>query len=390
MNEPSAASAAESAAARAPQAAGSQAPPATAAGPSRAAPELTRTLLATLALFMLIAGSLWVLRPFVPGMIWATTIVIATWPLMLSVQRLLWGRRWLAVVVMTLALLLLFFVPLSLAIGTVVGNLDTVVGWVKALSTLELGEPPAWLTGLPLIGARAAEYWREIDQAGVGPLLSRVGPYAGTFVAGLAKEVGALGVVGLQFLLTVALAAILYARGEIAGSAVLRFARRLAGRRGESTALLAAASIRGVALGVVVTAVAQSVMGGIGLWIVGVKAATLLTALMFLLAIAQIGVIPVLVPAVIWLFWSGETGWGIFLAVWTAFVGTFDNFLRPWLIQKGANLPLLLIFAGVVGGIIAFGLVGIFIGPVLLAVTYTLLGAWMAERPAPPPPADPR
>ena len=397
MNDPSAAPQASEPAALGggPGAPGAAEPPVPAAPRaavelSRAAPELTRTLLATLALFMLIAGSLWVLRPFVPGMIWATTIVIATWPLMTSVQRLLWGRRWLAVVAMTLALLLLFFVPLSLAIATVVENLDTVVGWVKALTTLELGEPPAWLAGLPLVGARAAELWREIDQSGAGPLLSRIGPYAGTLAAGLAKEVGALGAVGLQFLLTVVIAAILYATGETAGAAVLRFSRRLAGERGESTALLAAASIRGVALGVVVTAFAQSVLGGIGLAIVGVKAATLLTALMFLLAIAQIGVIPVLVPAVIWLFWSGDTGWGIFLAIWTAFVGTFDNFLRPWLIQKGANLPLLLIFAGVVGGIIAFGLVGIFIGPVLLAVTYTLLGAWMAEHPASPPPADRR
>jgi predicted PurR-regulated permease PerM len=360
------------------------------AGRAAAAPDLTRTLLAIVALVALLAGSLWVLRPFLPGLIWATTIVIATWPLMIRVQNLMWGRRWIAVVVMTLALLLLFFVPLSLAIATVVQNLDTVVGWVKALATLELGEPPVWLAGLPLIGARAAEFWVEIDHSGIGPLLSRIGPYAGTFATGLAKEVGVLGAVGLQFLLTVVIAAILYASGETAGAGVLRFSRRLAGERGESTALLAAASIRGVALGVVVTAVAQSVLGGIGLAIVGVKAATLLTALMFLLAIAQIGVIPVLVPAVIWLFWSGDTGWGIFLAVWTAFVGTFDNVLRPWLIRKGANLPLLLIFAGVVGGIIAFGLVGIFIGPVLLAVTYTLLGAWMAEQPVPPPPADRR
>ena len=110
-------------------------------------------------------------------------------------------------------------------------------------------------------------------------------------------------------------------------------------------------------------------------------AVALLTAVMFLLAIAQVGVIPVLAPAVVWLFWSGDTGWAIVLAIWTAFVGTMDNFLRPWLIKKGANLPMLLIFAGVVGGLIAFGLVGIFIGPVVLAVTYTLLGAWMDERP---------
>jgi predicted PurR-regulated permease PerM len=163
---------------------------------------------------------------------------------------------------------------------------------------------------------------------------------------------------------------------------MLRFSRRLAGERGENTARLAAASIRGVALGVVVTAVAQSVLGGIGLAVVGIPAATLLTAVMFLLAIAQIGVIPVLLPAVIWLFWTDNLAWGAGLLAWTAFVGTMDNFLRPWLIQKGANLPLLLIFTGVIGGLVSFGLVGIFIGPVVLAITYTLLGAWMAEQPA--------
>ena len=127
------------------------------------------------------------------------------------------------------------------------------------------------------------------------------------------------------------------------------------------------------------------VLGGIGLWAVGVPAVALLTAVMFLLAIAQVGVIPVLVPAVAWLFWSGDTVWSVALAIWTVFVGSFDNFLRPWLIKKGANLPLLLIFVGVIGGLIAFGLVGIFIGPVVLAITYTLLGAWMAEA---PPAAD--
>ncbi len=363
--------------------------PAAAARLSQGAPELTRTLLAILALFALIAGSLWVMSPFIPGLIWATTIVIATWPVLLSVQRLLWGRRMLAVAVMTTAQLLLFAVPLTFAIVIVVDNADTVVGWIKSLSALRLGEPPAWVASVPVVGARAAAYWRELAAGGLDPLLAQVTPYFGTVAGRVLKEAGALGAVGLQLLMTVAISAILYATGERAADAVLRFSRRLAGDRGESTARLAAASIRGVALGVVVTAVAQSVLGGIGLAIVGVKAATLLTALMFLLAIAQIGVLPVLVPAVIWLFWSGDTGWGIFLAIWTAFVGTFDNFLRPWLIKKGANLPLLLIFAGVIGGIVTFGLVGIFIGPVVLAVTYTLLGAWLAERPDTAPPGPP-
>lgn len=346
-------------------------------------PELTRTVLAIIFLIAMIGGSVWVMQPFIPALIWATTIVIATWPLMTAAQRLLWGRRGLAVAAMTLALLLLFVVPLSFAIATVVENVDTMAGWFRAAATFRFGEPPPWLVAVPMVGPRAAEYWRELAASGAGPLIGKVAPYAGTVASRVLREAGAIGAIGLQLLMTVAICAILYATGETAGRAVLRFARRLAGDRGEDSALLAAASIRGVALGVVVTAVAQSVLGGIGLAVVGVPAVALLTAVMFLLAIAQIGVIPVLAPATIWLFWSGDTVWAIVLAILTAFVGTMDNFLRPWLIKKGANLPMLLIFAGVIGGLIAFGLVGIFIGPVVLAVTYTLLGAWMDERPGP-------
>jgi predicted PurR-regulated permease PerM len=119
------------------------------------------------------------------------------------------------------------------------------------------------------------------------------------------------------------------------------------------------------------------VVGGIGLVIAGVPLAALLTAVMFMLCIVQLGPTLVLAPATIWVFWSGSTGWGIFLLVWTVIVGTMDNFLRPWLIKRGADLPLLLIFAGVIGGLLGFGLVGIFVGPVLLAVSYTLINAWL-------------
>jgi predicted PurR-regulated permease PerM len=138
--------------------------------------------------------------------------------------------------------------------------------------------------------------------------------------------------------------------------------------------------VRGVALGVVVTALAQSVLGGVGLAVAGVPFAAVLTAVMFMLAIAQIGPLLVLGPSVAWLYWSGSTGWGTFLLIWTLVVGTMDNFLRPILIKKGADLPLLLIFVGVVGGLVAFGLIGIFVGPVVLAVAHTLLSAWVDDE----------
>ena len=145
---------------------------------------------------------------------------------------------------------------------------------------------------------------------------------------------------------------------------------------------LAGDAIRGVALGVGVTAVAQSALGWIGLALAGVPFAGLLTALMFMLCIAQVGPIPVLLPAAAWVLWGdGSVGWGIFLFVWAMFVGTVDNFIRPALIRLGADLSLLLIFAGVIGGLVAFGLVGLFVGPVVLAVALRLLEAWMDEGP---------
>jgi predicted PurR-regulated permease PerM len=122
-------------------------------------------------------------------------------------------------------------------------------------------------------------------------------------------------------------------------------------------------------------------IAGIGLAIAGVPFVAILTALMLMLCIAQLGPGLVLIPAVVWLYWSGETGWGTFLLVWSLIVGSLDNFLRPILIRKGANLPLLLILAGVIGGLLAFGLVGIFVGPVVLAVAYTLLTSWIDEVP---------
>lgn len=160
-----------------------------------------------------------------------------------------------------------------------------------------------------------------------------------------------------------------------------RFGRRLAGARGEQAVNLAGQAIRGVALGIVLVAMGQAVLGGIGLFVAGVPFAAVLTALMFLFGIVQIGVVPVLAIAVGWLYWQGSHGWATGLLAWTIFVGTIDNVIRPILIQKGARLPLVLIIAGVIGGLVAFGVVGIFVGPVVLGVGYMLFEAWIQEEP---------
>jgi predicted PurR-regulated permease PerM len=342
--------------------------------------DITRTVLAVLFIGALISTSLWILKPFLGAAIWAVTIVTATWPLMVSIQNRLWGRRSLAVTVMTAVLLCLLVIPLWLAIGTIVSNADQIADWAKSMSAFEIPPPPAWLAGLPLFGGDLVAAWEKVALAGLQDFMKKLAPYGGIAIRWFATEVGGFGALVLQFLLTVIFAALLYAKGEQAASWIQRFGRRLAGVRGEHSVRLAAQAVRGVALGVVVTALAQSILGGVGLAIAGIPFAAILTAVMFMLAIAQVGPLLVLIPSMVWLYWSSQTGWATFLLVWTIVVGTMDNFLRPILIKKGADLPLVLIFIGVVGGLIAFGLIGIFVGPVVLAVAHKLLSAWVDEE----------
>jgi predicted PurR-regulated permease PerM len=342
--------------------------------------DITRTLFAVLFIVALLGTSLWILKPFLGAAIWSVTIVTATWPLMISIQNRLWSRRSLAVAVMTVVLLCFLVAPLWLSIDTIVSNADRITNWVKSLSTFEVPPPPAWLGAVPLFGKNLVAAWDKVAVAEIHDFTQKLAPYAGNAIRWFITKVGGFGVLVLQFLLTVVFAALLYAKGEHVASWIKRFGHRLAGPRGEASIRLAGQAVRGVALGVVVTALAQSVFGGIGLAIVRVPFAAVLTAVMFMLAIAQVGPLLVLVPAVVWLYWSSSIVWGTFLLIWTLVVGSMDSFLRPFLIKKGADLPLLLIFAGVVGGLIAFGLIGIFVGPVVLAVSYTLLSAWVDDE----------
>jgi predicted PurR-regulated permease PerM len=188
----------------------------------------------------------------------------------------------------------------------------------------------------------------------------------------------------MQLLLAMIISIILFLNGETAAAGVLAFARRLAGDQGERVTVLSAQAIRAVALGIVVTALIQAIVGGIGLVIAGVPYPLLLVSVMFLLGVAQIGTVPVLLGAVVWVYWSSGTFWAVVLLIWTIFAGSFDNVLRPILIRRGADVPLLLIFSGVIGGLLAFGLIGLFVGPVVLSVTFTLLENWVTQGPPRP------
>jgi predicted PurR-regulated permease PerM len=340
--------------------------------------DLPRITLQVLSLGAMITASVFVMMPFVVAVIWATMIVIATWPFLLAVQRRLGGRRGPAVAVMVLALLALLVVPTWLGISTIADNADRVGQAVRSLSTEGLPPPPEWLAGIPLVGERLSTAWQGL--AGhPESLLARVQPYLKDAVGWIASKAGGLGATIVQFALTVLVSGILYASGETAADGVLRFLRRLAGTRGEDAGRLAAKAVRAVALGIVVTALAQTLLSGVGLWLAGVPHAGLLTAVVFVLCIAQLGPLLVVAPATIWLYSSGSAGRGTVMLVAALVAVTLDNVLRPVLIKKGADLPFLLILAGVLGGVLGFGIVGLFIGPVLLAVSWTLLVSWVGD-----------
>jgi predicted PurR-regulated permease PerM len=340
--------------------------------------DLGRITLSVLFIGGLIAGSLWILAPFLGAFIWATMIVVATWPMMRRVERACGGRRAPAVTVMSLGLLAILIVPLAVALQAVLGHADDIAALLERLPAMQLPAAPDWLGNLPLAGERLEAAWNQLADEGLAGAMAKAQPYLRGAAEWLAARAGGFAGLLLQFVLIVILSAVLYAGGEAWAAWARGFARKLADDRGDRMVILAGQAIRGVALGVVVTALVQSILGGIGLAIVGVPFVGVLTAVMFAFCIAQIGPIIVLLGATAWAYHSLGAGWGTFMLVWALVVGIMDNFLRPILIKRGADLPLLLIFAGVIGGLLAFGVVGIFVGPVVLAVAYTLLDDWVA------------
>jgi predicted PurR-regulated permease PerM len=347
----------------------------------RDASDITHATLSILFLGLLIAATFWVLSPFLTSILWAVIVSVAVWPAFLRLERRVGNRRRLAVAIVTALLLLTIFIPVTLAVATIVRNAGGITTEIRSYQAIAMPPAPAWVENVPMAGRQIASEWNRVAALSPEERVAEVTPHVQRALQWFALKVGNVGAMLLQFLLTAIITAIVLSKGEMVRDDILRFARRLGGQHGVDVAVLASQTIRGVVLGVVGTALIQASIGSIGLLIADVPATGLLTALMLILCLAQLGPILVLLPVVVWLFWSSQTVVGSIVLVIAIVAGTLDSVVRPVLIRRGANLPLLLIFAGVIGGLIAFGIVGLFIGPVVLTVAHTLLGAWVAERP---------
>ena len=211
--------------------------------------DLAQTTFGVLFIVTLIVASFWIVRPFLAPVIWAAMIVVATWPLMLKVEAALGRRRWLAVVAMTVSMLLVFVVPFWTAVSTIVEYQDDIQYWAKSLKDVQLPMPPDWVERVPLAGPKIAATWQEYAAQTPEALAAKLAPYVGQALKWLAAEAGGVGLIVVQFLLTIIIAAVMYSGGETAASGIRKFGARFAGQRGEDVVLLASRAIRGVALG---------------------------------------------------------------------------------------------------------------------------------------------
>jgi predicted PurR-regulated permease PerM len=341
--------------------------------------DLTQIFFGILIIGSLLFGSYLIVKPFISGILWAVLIVIPTWPAMLTLTAKLGGRRVLAVSVLIFSLILLVLIPIWLSLTTIFEQRQTLRGWVQDISLESLPTAPTWLGSVPLAGETLVQKWNELATSESEALLKKAAPVANQVLSWFLGKLEGVGLLFLHLCLTVILATILFLQGEQFADWTKKLAYRVGGQRGEQATILAAKAIKAVAMGVVVTALFQAALSAIAFWVAGIPYAVLLAALIFILGVIQLGAGPVLIPTIIWLFWQEQTTTAIIFSVCAAIILSVDNFIRPYLIKKGADLPLLLIFAGVIGGLFGFGIIGLFIGPTVLAVSYTLINAWINE-----------
>jgi len=331
-------------------------------------------------LAMLIVGCYLVLQPFLTALVWAAILCTTTWPLYLRLHARLGRRDALAALAMVLLLSLLMLAPFIVLGATIADNAERMALWGRSLLASGPPEAPAWIAALPLLGRTIADYWNSMahDTAQLLAFFSQyVEPLRKLAVASGASLLGAV----LQLALSIFIAWFMFRDGHAIAERLRIAGERIAGERGTHLATVATATVRGVVLGILGTALVQGVVAAIGFWIAGIRAAPLLGLLTFVVSPVPVGPPLVWVPAGLWLINDGQTGWGLFVLVWGVLVvSTIDNVIKPLIISRGSVLPFMLVLLGVLGGVVAFGFIGVFLGPVLLAVGYALLLEWAALR----------
>ncbi|AQW70751.1 AI-2E family transporter [Pseudomonas putida] len=333
-------------------------------------------LLIQILLLALLGAGLWVMAPFISALLWGAILAFASWPLMRFLTRVLGGRETLAAGLLTSAWILIVALPLVWLGFNLADHIRDATLFVRDVQVDGLPDAPLWLVDIPLVGERMASWWSSLDQQGAA-LLASVKPYLGQVGNWLLARSAQIGSGVLELTLSLVFVFFFYRDGPRLSAFVLRLLHRLTGERAEYYLNLVAGTVQRVVNGVIGTAAAQALLALIGFLIAGVPGAIVLGLITFMLSLIPMGPPLAWLPVTGWLIWKGDYGMAIFMGIWGTFViSGVDNVLKPYLISRGGDLPLVIVLLGVFGGLIAFGFIGLFIGPTLLAIGYSLLLDW--------------
>jgi predicted PurR-regulated permease PerM len=343
----------------------------------------TEDILTLVALSALVAGCLLVLAPFLSSVLWAVVICFSTWGLYERVLRMVGGRPTIAALLMTLALASVLLGPLVIVATSIGSNSAHLASAVQTWASGGPHPPPDWLAGIPIVGARLQEFWLAFDLAKLVGYVKQMLEPLGRLALGTGLALGQ----GLLYLgLSVLVSFFLYRDGTQVAARVRAGMERIAGAGAHHLLEVAGNTVVGVVHGIIGAAFAQGVLAGLGFWIAGVPGPILLGLITCVLALVPMGPPLIWIPAAVWLFHEGHPYWSLFMVAWGATaISGIDNILRPYLISQGSRLPFILVLLGVLGGVLEFGIIGIFLGPTLLAVGYALLMEWTRGRAEPKP-----
>jgi predicted PurR-regulated permease PerM len=338
------------------------------------------TLETTIRMGLLLGLLIWcflIFRPFLIPILWGVIIAVAFSPLFSQLTRVLGGRRGFAATILTLVLLALLIVPLVVVSGSAY---DSAVAFVDAwqAGNVQVPPPPAGVADWPVIGGQLFEAWLLASQ-NLEAAIVQLGPHLAGIGSGVLSLAASLGTGILLTLVAIIIAGVFLAKGDESYQAAKRLGRRLADSDGEAFVDVAGATIRSVATGVVGVAIVQAVLGGVGMLVVGVPGAELLTLAILVLAVIQLPPLLVLAPVIVYVFTVDDTLTAVLFMIWGLLVSASDSFLKPLFLGRGVEVPTLIILIGAIGGMILSGIIGLFVGAVVLALGYQLFRAWMAE-----------
>ena len=318
-----------------------------------------------------------IVKPFITPIVWGGIIAVAIYPLYLRLLSLLGERRGLTAGLCTLFFLIILIVPTILLAGTLVESVKYLVQGFGN-NTLSVPPPPTNIGSWPFIGEPLEKFWRLASE-NLETALKQIAPHftmVGSWLLSTAKGTG-LGI--LQFLIAIIISGFLLAQAKRGQQFTLLIVKRFAGERGEQLTDLAQATVRSVALGILGVSAIQSILAGLGFIVAGVPAAGLWALLCLLLSVVQIGITPIIIPIIIYLFYNADTFTAVAFLIWSIPVGLIDNILKPIFLGRGVKTPMVIIFMGAIGGFLASGIVGLFIGAVILSLSYALFMDWVKE-----------